>query len=65
VVAVGARRASKAPSCYKSIGLGTKIKYLRRTTSTAAGSGLGATIKNLVNQTAMRGQEQVKLLLFP
>jgi hypothetical protein len=28
-----------------SIGLGTTIKYLRRTTSSAAGNGLGTMIK--------------------
>jgi hypothetical protein len=31
------------------IGLGTTIKYLRRTTSAAANNGLGTTIKYLVN----------------
>jgi hypothetical protein len=31
----------------KAIGLGTAINYLRRTTSAAAGNGLGTTIKYL------------------
>jgi hypothetical protein len=33
----------------EGIGLGTTIKYLRRTTSTAANNGFGTTIKFLVN----------------
>jgi hypothetical protein len=31
------------------IGLGTTIKYLRRTTSAAANNGMGTTVKYLVN----------------
>jgi hypothetical protein len=38
-----------------SIGLGTTIKYLRRTAIGAAGNGLGTTIKYLVNQNAGAG----------
>jgi hypothetical protein len=36
-------------------GLGTTIKYLRRTTSAAANNGLGIAIKYLVNQNAGAG----------
>jgi hypothetical protein len=35
-----------------SIGLGTRIKHLRRTTSGAAGNGLDATIKYLRRTTS-------------
>jgi hypothetical protein len=35
----------------------TTTKYLRRTTSAAANSGLGTTIKYLVNQKRGRGQQ--------
>jgi hypothetical protein len=35
-------------------GLGTTIKYLRRTTSAAANNGLSTTIKSLVNETRAR-----------
>jgi hypothetical protein len=40
--------------------MGTKIKYLRRTTSAAANSGLGTTIKYLVNQNASAGNNWAK-----
>jgi hypothetical protein len=36
------------------IGLGTTIKYLRRTTSAAAINGLSTTIKYLANYTRVR-----------
>jgi hypothetical protein len=35
--------------CAAGIGLGTTIKYLRRTTSGAAANGLGTKVKYLVN----------------
>jgi hypothetical protein len=37
------------------ISMGTTVKYLRRTTSAAAGSGLGTEIKPLMNQNAGAG----------
>jgi hypothetical protein len=37
------------------IGLGTAIKYLRRTTSAAAGNVLGTTIKYFVNRNVGAG----------
>jgi hypothetical protein len=42
------------------IGLGTTIKYLRRTTSAAANNGLGTTAKYLVNQNASAGNSCAK-----
>ena len=42
------------------IGLGTTIKYLRRTTSAFANNGLGTTIKYLVNQNAGAGNNWAK-----
>jgi hypothetical protein len=39
---------------------GTTVKYLRRTTSAAASSGLGTTIKNLVNRNAGAGKNRAK-----
>jgi hypothetical protein len=44
------------------IGLGTKIKYLRRTTGPTANNGLGTTIKYtyLVNQNAAEGNNWAK-----
>jgi hypothetical protein len=35
--------------CAEGIGLGTTIKYLRRTTSATTNNGLSTTIKYLVN----------------
>jgi hypothetical protein len=61
--ACNAQRAAPRTSLYftikyirgaTGIGLGTTIKYRRRTTSTAANNGLGTTIKYLVNQTRAR-----------
>jgi hypothetical protein len=43
-----------------SIGLGTTIKYLRRTTSATAGSSLDTTIKCLVNRKARSGNNWAK-----
>jgi hypothetical protein len=40
--------------------MGATIKYLRRTTSAVAGSGLGTTIKYLVNQNAGAGNNWTK-----
>jgi hypothetical protein len=40
--------------------LGTTIKYLRRTTSGAAGNGLGTLNKYLVNQNAGAGNNWAK-----
>jgi hypothetical protein len=40
------------------IGLGTTIKFLRRTTSAAANNGLITTIKYLVNLTRARATGQ-------
>jgi hypothetical protein len=40
------------------IGLGTTIKFLRRTTSAAANSGLSTTIKYLENLTQARATGQ-------
>ena len=42
------------------IGLETTNKYLRRTTSAVAGNGLGATIKCLVNQNTVAGNNWAK-----
>jgi hypothetical protein len=42
------------------IGLGTTIKYLRRTTSAAANSSLGTAIKDLLNQIAGAGNNWAK-----
>jgi hypothetical protein len=42
------------------IGLETTNKYLRRTTSAVAGNGLGATIKYLVNQNTVAGNNWAK-----
>jgi hypothetical protein len=42
------------------IGLGTTVKYLRRTTSAATNNGLGTTIKYLVNQNAGAGNNWAK-----
>ena len=41
-------------------GLGTTIKYLRRTKSAAANSGLGTTNKYLVNRNAVAGNNWAK-----
>jgi hypothetical protein len=40
--------------------VGTKTKYLRRTTSGAAGNGLGTTIQHLVNQNTGAGKNWAK-----
>jgi hypothetical protein len=40
--------------------LGTTIKHLRRTTSAAAGNGLGTSNKYLVNQNAGAGNNWAK-----
>jgi hypothetical protein len=42
------------------IGLGTTIKYLRRTTSAAANNGLSTKIKYFVNQNAGAGNKWTK-----
>jgi CRISPR/Cas system CMR-associated protein Cmr5 small subunit len=42
------------------IGLGTTIKYLRRTTSVAANNGLGTTINFLMNKNAGAGNYWAK-----
>jgi hypothetical protein len=42
------------------IGLGTKIKYLRRTTSAVEGNGLGTTLTCIVSQTAGAGNNWAK-----
>jgi hypothetical protein len=42
------------------IGLGTTVKYLRRTTSATANNGLGTTIKYLVNRNADAGNNYAK-----
>jgi hypothetical protein len=42
------------------MGQGTTIKYLRRTTSAAANSGLCTTIKYLVNENAGAGSNMAK-----
>jgi hypothetical protein len=43
-----------------SIGLGTTIEYLRRTTSAAANNGLSTTIKHLLNQSAYESNNLAK-----
>jgi hypothetical protein len=43
------------------IGLGTAIKYLRRTTSVAAGNVLGTTIKYFVNRNVGAGNNWAKV----
>jgi hypothetical protein len=63
--AAGNGRKSRSITCKKKRlpvgdGLGTMTKYLRRTTSGAAGCGLGTTIKYLVNQNAGAGKTLTK-----
>jgi hypothetical protein len=47
------------------IGMGTKIKHLRRTTSDAAGNGLGATIKYLRRTTSAAANNGMSITITP
>jgi hypothetical protein len=47
------------------IGLGTKIKHLRRTTSGAAGNGLGVTMKYLQRTTSAAANNDLNTTIIP
>ena len=47
------------------IGMGIKIKHLRRTTSGAAGNGLGATIKYLRRTTSAAANNGLSTAVTP